>query len=666
MPPLLLHLVFHPASVEARDLARALHRALNNDSALPGLAIPTCILAEDGSGFPPLDHSLDQAEHSVVIVLADDEMVIEETIPAGRVSWPDFAANLAEKCADGRHRFLPVQLSESAWPLHETFKSTNFIRAFAQDAAARPAWFERMIFVETCRFLLGEERGDKVPITIFLSHAKQDIDKAPNLFAEVMTHLQATQPVSAWVDSGQIEAGTDFAAAIEKGVIDAAVLALLTANYSSRTWCRREILFAKRHSRPLVVVDGLDGIDFRAFPYLGNVPMVSWANGGARRAIDLLLKEQLRHLHIRKLLERSLNAGDVAMTAPPELTTLVSLPKGSNVLYPDPPLGDEEIEVLETQGHRIETPLQRAAQARTLRGRKIALSISEADDPARAGMFPEHLDAALLEISRHLLVKGASLAYGGHLGAEGYTVSLFNLVRAYQQLSGLPPVERIINYVGWPAPLPRQDRAKFKDMATFVRISAPDGIAALEPATFVAEPAYFPANSHARRYAWARGMTAMREHQTADVDARIAIGGKVGPTITALPEGGKKLSWYSGRIPGVLEEIILTLQAGKPLYLCGAFGGAAALGIELLNGRAPKEFSWDYQKQAPFSEEMRGIYSQQGILWQDYPELARICADIGVDGLSNVNHLSADENRELFSCRDVPRVIELLLLGLTR
>jgi hypothetical protein len=140
MPPLLLHLVFHPASVEARGLARALHRALNNDSALPGLAIPTCILAEDGSGFPPRDHNLDQAEHSVVIALADDEMVIEEAIPAGRVKWPDFLGDLAKKCADGRHRFLPVQLSESAWPLHEIFKSTNFIRVFAQDARVRHGW----------------------------------------------------------------------------------------------------------------------------------------------------------------------------------------------------------------------------------------------------------------------------------------------------------------------------------------------------------------------------------------------------------------------------------------------------------------------------------------------------------------------------------------------
>ena len=69
-------------------------------------------------------------------------------------------------------------------------------------------------------------------------------------------------------------------------------------------------------------------------------------------------------------------------------------------------------------------------------------------------MFQEHVDAAMLEISRHLLVRGAALSYGGHLGKEGYTTALFDLVLAHRQMSGLPPVERIINYVGWPLPMP--------------------------------------------------------------------------------------------------------------------------------------------------------------------------------------------------------------------
>jgi hypothetical protein len=644
-------------------LALTLHRALNSDSALPGLTVPTALLSEDGSNLPPIKHDLDQSENSVAVVLVDDEMVVEEAIPPERMSWATFVAGIAKQCETGRHRFLPVQLSESAWPLHPDLKSTNFIRAVS---FVNIAWLERTIVVEICRFLLGHERGTNVPITIFLSHAKQDIDKSPTLFKDLVAHLQATQPVAAWVDSGQIQAGKDFGAAIENGVRDTAVLALVTSHYSSRPWCRCEIVFAKRYNRPLVVADGLDAIDIRTFPYIGNVPSVAWSNGGAQRAVDLLLKEQLRHLYVRKVLARSQKPGDCVLPSPPELSTVVALPKGSNVLYPDPPLGDEEIEVLKPLDHKVETPLQRAAANRALNGKKIAISISEADAPARVGMFPDHLDSALLEISRHLLVRGTTLVYGGHLGSAGYTNALFDLVRAHQERSTLPPVERIVNYAGWPLPMTRQQRAKFQNVATFVRTDMPADVAGLEPATFLPDPPFFPADSAARRYAWARGMTLMREQQTAETDARIAIGGKMGPTITAQPDGSKKTSWYSGRIPGVFEEIFLSLEAGKPVYLCGAFGGAAAAAVELLQSRVPRQFDWEYQKQAPYAEPMRGMYAERGIAWKDYPEMAAFCAGVGVAGLSQVNHLSEEENCELFSCRDVPRLIELLLIGLSR
>jgi len=49
-----------------------------------------------------------------------------------------------------------------------------------------------------------------------------------------------------------------------------------------------------------------------------------------------------------------------------------------------------------------------------------------------------------------LLLKGATLAYGGHLGSEGYTQMVFELVRANNNLEGVQPFERIVNHRGWP------------------------------------------------------------------------------------------------------------------------------------------------------------------------------------------------------------------------
>jgi hypothetical protein len=666
LTPLLIHLIFHPGSEQARELAVALHRAFNSDPLMPSLRVPTVMLREDGSGLPPAIHDLDEGKHSIVIVLADDFMLVSES-QEGRISWPDFVLSLSKQCSGFKHRFLPVQLTKNAWPLHDQLSETNFIAAHVHEAPFLQQWLERRLLIEVCRFLLGQSRGADAPVTLFLSHAKHDIGLEPKLFDAMVAHLQATQPVQGWVDSGQIEAGKSFKDSIESAVQTSAVMILATAAYSGRPWCRREVLLAKKHGRPVVVVDGLNGIDVRSFPYVGNVPVISWGVDGARRAVDFLLKEIVRIEHTKLVLASQAQPDDVVLSSPPELLTLAPLPLGASVLYPDPPLSDEEEEALAPLEKRLATPLQRIGAQRALDKQKIALSISESDDIKCYGLLPEQLDDAMIEISRHLLVRGAVLAYGGHVGSAGYTRALADLVAAHQSLSTLPQLQRIENFVGWPLPfakMPVERKAELVKLVTFVRTSRPDGVEKLDPQVFLAEPEFFPADSPARRYAWARGMSAMRARQSSETMVRIVIGGKVGPTDTAQPNGGRKQSWYLGRIPGVVEEAISTLQAERPLYLCGAYGGAAALLVDLIEGRPRDEFTWDYQQQAPHANAMRAIYAQEGVPWFDYPEMAKYLSDIGVSGLSRLNGLTEVQNRALFRSRDVTALVELLLEGL--
>ena len=666
--PLLIHLVFHPKSDEARALAKAFHQALNSDPLLPGLRVPTVMLEEDGTGLPPLRHDLGEAEHSIAIVFSDDHMVVGGAAQDGRSSWPDFVCSLAEQCRGvPKHRFLPVQLSQHAWPLHNQLREINFIATHLHPVANRYRWLERRLLIELCRFLFGRTPGASAPVTVFLSHAKHDIGVEPKLFEAMVEHLKATQPVEAWVDSGQIQPGTNFRESIESAVQKSAVIVLATAAYSGRPWCRREVLLAKKYGRPVVVVDGLQGVDVRSFPYIGNVPVISWSADGAQHAVDFLLKEVVRIEHNKLVLGGQKQSGDIVLASAPELVTLAPLERGTSVLYPDPPLSDEEEEALAPLGMRLQTPLQRAGYRKVLDKRTIALSVSESDDIGRYGLLPEQLDNAMIEVSRHLLVRGAILAYGGHLGNAGYTQALADLVASHQSLSTLPQLERIVNYVGWPLPFEKlsvAQQAKFARLATFKRTPRPEGVERLAPDEFVAEPEYFAADTPAKRYAWARGMSAMRDQQSQETDARVVIGGKVGATVTALPNGGKEMKWYSGRIPGVAEETIATLQAGRPLYLCGAFGGAAALVIDLLEGRRRQEFTWEYQKQAPHAEAMRALYDSEGVAWHDYPEMKHYLAELGVAGLSRLNGLTEDQNRELFRTRDLPRLVELLLVGL--
>lgn len=52
------------------------------------------------------------------------------------------------------------------------------------------------------------------------------------------------------------------------------MLAFHTDQYSSRPWCRREVLEAKRLGAHILIVDALEAGDPRSFPYGGNVPII--------------------------------------------------------------------------------------------------------------------------------------------------------------------------------------------------------------------------------------------------------------------------------------------------------------------------------------------------------------------------------------------------------
>ncbi len=115
-PPLILHLIFHPDSTEARRLARAIHQALNADPAVPGLRIPSLFCPTDGPS-PPASYDLDVAEHGLILVLADVH-VVDEGSGQGR-TWSRFIGDLWAACQGTPYRFLPVQLHPDAWGFDE-------------------------------------------------------------------------------------------------------------------------------------------------------------------------------------------------------------------------------------------------------------------------------------------------------------------------------------------------------------------------------------------------------------------------------------------------------------------------------------------------------------------------------------------------------------------
>ncbi len=662
--PLLVHLVFHPESGESRQLARHIHQQLNDDVVVPGLRVPTVFCPYPQTKTPPSTLRLDLAEHSFVVVLADDRMSIDD-------DWCSFAANVWVSCQDSPHRFVPFQLSKNAYPLDKRLKGVSFARAYLQpDSNKRTAFTVRRVVTELCRYLLNREiKDDKstVPIKLFLSHTKADFDTEPKVTQQLIEYLKADQPVEAWVDSGVIYTGSEFANEIERGVERTSLLVILTDNYATREWCREEVLLAKEHQRPIAVVDALTQYEVRSFPYLGNVPRIRW-EGNPQSGVDLLLKETLRYLHTTLVLERAKLKDDVVFIRPPELATLVGLPPDTHVLYPDPPIGIGEARRLAKTKVDFATPLQRLALNQPLHGKKIALSMSESTDIWHFGMDALHLEISMLEMSRYLLIQGATLAYGGHLGTESYTRKLIELVRTHNAREGVEPFERIVNYRGWPFPrLNVEQKAEIKQESLTEELQRPGDINEELHPDFVQNPNFFPGDkSVLHRFAWARGMTDMRTYQAnqsqSGVMARIVMGGVYGPTLKVTENGMRKEQWYAGRIPGVLEEVFLSAQMGQPIFLIGAFGGAAKLIIDILQGENRKEATWAYQKNAPFAPELRALYDQRGLDWKDYDE---IIAYLRKKGIAGINPLLTEEaHTELFQSVDPWRMVEIVMQGL--
>lgn len=80
---------------------------------------------------------------------------------------------------------------------------------------------------------------------------------------------------------------------------------------------------------------------------------------------------------------------------------------------------------------------------------------------------------------------------------------------------------------------------------------------------------------------WIAGLSSMRQIITETTDSRIVLGGRT--------EG------YKGRMPGVAEEALMSLNAGQPLFLLGGFGGCArdiAEAISLIEPWSSPRTNW--------------------------------------------------------------------------
>lgn len=207
----------------------------------------------------------------------------------------------------------------------------------------------------------------------------------------------------------------------------------------------------------------------------------------------------------------------------------------------------------------------------------IAISISESPDMPVLGLGDEHLQDAMTEMARHLLALGARLIYGGDLRQHGFSNLLFELVARHRRDADEDDTRTgVTNYLAWPVHIQQPvaeleaQIVEVEDFAEIICLRIDGSSLPIEERRGL--PSQVPTEQE-----WADGLTSMRVTMMSSSDARIVVGGRV--------EG------YKGAMPGIAEEVLISLKAGKPIFLVGGFGGCACDIAETLGLIKPRTTS---------------------------------------------------------------------------
>lgn len=518
------------------------------------------------------------------------------------------------------------------------------------------------IYRYSCVSSEAKDTGKFSSITIFLSHAKAC--DTGRLHSEEIRRFIDNTNMNRFFDSTDISPGFLFSQEIENSIKTSTLVAIESDAYSSRYWCQREVLCAKRYDRPIIVVDSLHDYEDRIFPAASNVPCVHVSSDSIISQRDILrilsaaIIETIRHIHSLNSLKFYKEIGwipnDSELSArPPELRQALRLKGGGHkrICYPEPPLYTDEADWHQLIGIEAFTPLWNASEKDCLVQQRIGISISEiqADGFSVNHMHSDHLIRLAQDLARHLLARSATLIYGGDLRPDGFTEFILDEAAILKErLHGSQP--KVENHLAWPlyvsAPEIVSWRAKYSEVMKTVQHKIPDDIVA-----DVTESIFLPPNSTQNCYIWSRCLTEMRQQSIESSTIRICAGGKL---------------WgYKGKMPGVLEEIVLAIDLQKPVFLLGAFGGVVGSVCNLLldeGDQEPLTDEWQFSHNTGYSD-MQRFAKANG---QDckYSLVVERLKQLNISELASRCGLTLDEYVRIMRSPFIDECIYLILKGL--
>ena len=387
---LAVHVVWHPNYSEGSDIAELIFEHFRSErykNVLGNVDLNVAFhSAPEPNSETPVDIDLSEADTSAVVVL------VESSLAADSVLRKYVDGLIDDAIARGfGARVFPVAVEEAGldvgfdvqalrwdrWEGNHTERTQRLIRELSYE-------FSRMLrhYLEHLKHPVDDARDLErylENVQVFLSHSKHDHDgDGERIARDIRDWLHQSNGPSSFFDVLDIPVGTPFQEVLELHVKRSALLAVHTDSYSSREWCRREIIQAKRYNVPMIVVNCVRDVDERGFPYMGNVPNVRLDPGKEdpnktsriERVIGCLLDEVFKDFlwRCRTELADGDNRNVLFMARPPELISLANIEQGffespeslsladsrtpldvedPVIVYPDPPLGAEEEQLFE-------------------------------------------------------------------------------------------------------------------------------------------------------------------------------------------------------------------------------------------------------------------------------------------------------------------------------
>lgn len=663
-PPLAVHFVWHPSDKDSVDpILGSVFKYFSRDVDRPfsrNLNIPLFLYSSNYPTIGPSDFPQELATRNVLFIFTSINT-------RGYDSWNDYIRKLP--CSD-LLRVVPVALSHEGLRHggEGILKGLNFIRAFEWPEKSMPQHAFLAMAHEVYRHGFVEiEEGDKgksSSIKIFLSHAKNG--DTGRLHAESIKRFIENTNISHFFDATEISPGFKFDDEIIEHIKESTVVAISSDAYSSRYWCQREILCAKEFHKPMIAVDCLEDYEDRIFPAGSNVPCVHVSPESPISESDILrvltaaILETIRHHHALKSLEHYQSRGwigndCVLVSRPPEIRQILALKEGggSQICYPEPPIYSEEADWHRQLEIDTFTPLWSRAENLSFRGLRVGISIS---DVTSEGFSDNHLPASqstrlAQDLARHLLARSATLIYGGDLRKNGFTEFIFDEAIALKSRLDTDGVY-VENHLAWPIHKADREmtawRADYREVMKTVENSIPSDIS-----SNVDKENYLSPSTPRNKYFWSRCLTEMRLNSIDSSHARICVGGK--------------LFGYNGKMPGVLEEILIAISKKKPIYLLGAFGGVVGEVCKVLrNEPYPDSLTeaWQVTHNAGYVD-LQAIAREHG-MHADYEQGKVALSGIEIHMLSENAGLEEDTYLRLMETPFVDECIHLVMQGLKK